>query len=921
MQRLLPAAVLLAGCLTVWAIPVAADDAPPNRIEPATAFRFFDGNGDQKLSKDEFLKLTERNPRLKGNVDLATQVFKRLDANSDGFLLLEEYSQLGKMQGGRPPAPPAAAEQPPTKAANGFVETPTAEQVTFFEKKIRPVLSSQCYSCHSATAEKLKGGLLLDTRSGLRAGGDSGANIVPGSPDKSLLIKALRHTDDDLKMPPKQKLSASVVTDFEEWVKMGAPDPRGETAGGGKTANERAIDIEKGRQFWAFQQPKKVAPPDVKDEAWAKTDVDRFLLAALEAKGLKPVADADPRTLVRRLYLDLTGLPPMPKEVEAFVAEYQSSIKNPQSAIEGAVDRLLASPHFGERWGRHWLDVARFAESTGKAVNYTYPHAWRYRDYVIASFNADKPYDEFIREQLAGDLLPASDPKVVAERLVATGFLALGQRVLIERDRVQFEMDQADEQIDTVTQAFLGITAACARCHDHKYDPIPQKDYYALAGIFRSTETCYGTIRQFQARRPADLLELPKHGAPAALPMLTPAERTTLVGQRDELQKQISRLSQSDEVRRLQLESRMIAIDARLNLYEKDGTPKPLAMGVREKQRTVDSTVFIRGEADMPGELVPRGLLQVVGTNQPRITSGSGRKELADWIASPGNPLTARVMVNRVWLHLFGRGLVPTPDNFGKVGQPPTHPELLDALAVEFMEDGWSVKRLIRRLVLTHAYRLGSGFDPQKHEADPDNALAWRSAPRRLDAEVVRDAMLAVSGLLDRTPPKGSDVARAGDGPVARLTSSPSGHGTGIPGTEDTHRSIYLPVLRDNLPEALALFDGADANTVVAERPSTTVPAQGLFLLNNPMVMRAADAAAEKLLTATNSHSDRVRLAYLQFYARLPAEKEVAAAEKFLVGYKQQLAADEVPSSRREQEAWGAFCHALFASAEFLYRN
>ncbi len=915
MYRFLPAAGLLAGCLTVWAISVAAQDTPLRGRDPADIFRHFDANGDKKLSKDEFVKLAERNARLKANVDL---MLRRLDANKDGFLTLEEYSQLTKLQGARLPMPPVPAQEATSKSADGFVETPTPEQVTFFEKKIRPVLVGQCYSCHSAEAEKLKGGLLLDSRDGLRTGGDSGPIIVPGSPEKSLLIESLRHTDDGLKMPPKQKLPAAVVADFEEWVKIGAPDPRGVRADDGKTASERAIDIEKGRQFWAFQPPKRSAPPDVKDETWAETGVDRFLLAALEANGLKPVADADPRTLLRRLHLDLIGLPPTPEEVEEFVSDYESSIGSPHSAIERAVDGLLASSHFGERWGRHWLDVARFAESSGKAVNYTYPHAWRYRDYVIASFNADKPYDQFIREQLAGDLMPASDPKLTADRLVATGFLALGQRVLIERDRIQFEMDQADEQIDTVTQAFLGITAACARCHDHKYDPIPQTDYYALAGIFRSTETCYGTIRQFQARRPADLLELPK-GTPVALPMLTLPERAKLVAQRDELQKQFDRLPKSEDVRRLQLESRIIALDARLNLYEKDGTPKPLAMGVREHGRTVNSPRYVRGETDKPGEIVPRGVLQVVGANPPKVTAGSGRKELADWIASKDNPLTARVIVNRVWLHLFGRGLVPTPDNFGAVGQPPTHPQLLDALAVEFMEDGWSVKRLIRRLVLTHAYRLGSQFDSENYEADPDNALVWRSASRRLDAEVVRDSILAVSGLLDRIPPQGSDVARSGDGPAARLTATLSGRGMTDPG--DTHRSIYLPVLRDNLPEALTLFDGADANTVVAERPSTTVPAQGLFLLNNPMVMRAADAAAEQLLTDTTSENDRVRQAYLRFYARPPAEQELAAAQRFLDDYTRQLATDNVPRSRHDREAWAAFCQALFASAEFLYRN
>jgi len=918
MNRLLSPAGLLALCLTLGAIVGFADEALPDRTD---LFRFFDDNGDQKLSKDEFLSLSARNPRLQGKSDLTTQIFRRLDTDGDGFLTVEEFAQL-RTQDRRPRMSPPAGEKMSIKAESDFVETPTPEQVVFFEKKIRPVLVGQCYSCHSAEATKLKGGLLLDTRDGLRAGGDSGLSIIPGVPEKSLLITSLRHTDDGLKMPPQQKLPESVIADFEEWVKMGVPDPRVAVTDAGKPGSERAIDIEKGRQFWAFQPPRKASPPAVQDVAWAETDVDRFLLAALEEKELKPVTDADPRTLIRRLYLDLIGLPPTPEQVETFVTNYQESHVTPQAAIENAVDLLLDSPHFGERWGRHWLDVARFAESSGKAVNYTYPHAWRYRDYVIASFNADKPYDQFIREQIAGDLMPTTDPKVKAERLVATGFLAIGQRVLIERDRVQFEMDLVDEQIDTVTQAFLGLTAACARCHDHKYDPIPQADYYALAGIFRSTETCYGTIRQFQARRPADLLDLPRDGnPPAAIPRLTPAERADLVAQQEVLQKQFARLSQSEDVRQQQLEARIIAIDARLNLYEMDGTPKALAMGVRENRRMVNSPVFVRGEADHPGEVIPRGVLQVVGTRQPRIHVGSGRKELADWLVSKENPLTARVMVNRVWLHLFGRGLVPTPDNFGAVGQPPSHPELLDTLAVDFMENGWSVKGLIRRLVLTHAYRLGPHFDSQNFETDPTNTFVWRSAPRRLDAEVIRDSMLAVSGLLDRTPPVGSDVARAGDGPITRLDRTNSRTRTGEMNSNEVYRSVYLPVLRDDPAEALAVFDGADANTIVAERSSTTVPSQGLYLLNNSFVMQAADAAAEHLLKTQLSDRDRIQLAYLRFYSRPPKENEIVAAERFWGHYKQQLIADRVPSLHHNQEAWSAFCQALFASAEFLYRN
>ncbi len=401
-----------------------------------------------------------------------------------------------------------AAKAEPTNAVAAKRATP--EQFAFFEKNIRPVLVKECYSCHATTAKKVRGGLTLDTREGVRHGGETGPAIVLGDAKKSLLIKALRHVHEPLKMPPKKKLPDEVIANFEKWIAMGAPDPRD---GAGKVAKNE-IDVEKGRRFWSFQPPKKTIPA-VKDVAWPRGPIDKFVLAGLEAKGLRPVADADPRALIRRIAFDLTGLPPSPEEVEAFVKKRAAG---EPGALEAIVDRLLASPAFGERWGRHWLDVARYGESSGRAANFAYPHAWRYRDYVIKSFHADKPYNQFVREQLAGDLLPAKDDRQKAELLVATGFLAIGPKSHDERNRRQFQMDVADEQIDVTFQAFQGLTVACARCHDHKFDPIPQRDYYALAGIFRSTETCYGTIRLLQSNHPSPLLTLPKDaGATVAL--------------------------------------------------------------------------------------------------------------------------------------------------------------------------------------------------------------------------------------------------------------------------------------------------------------------------------------------------------------------------------------------------------------------
>ncbi len=425
MHQLLTSTGLLVGCLAVGTIPTVAQDSSSSRTDPASAIRFFDANGDQKLSLEEFLKLAERNARLKGNVNMAKQVFKRLDSDSDGVLTAREFSQLRKPQGTPTPTPTpprtptptptGSMEQATKKAFSEFVTTPTVEQTTFFEKKIRPVLVTECYSCHSGEADKMKGGLALDTRDGFRSGGDSGPSIVPGLPEKSLLVTALRHTDNDLQMPPKHKLSAAVVADFEQWVRIGAPDPRdGEVK---LMAKEDTWEV--ASDWWAWQPAKKTLAPKVIDATWPKTDIDRFLLAAMESKGLKPVGDADKLTLLRRVTFDLTGLPPTMDDIEAFRQD------SSPDAIRVVVERLLDSPQFGEKWGRHWLDVARYAESTGKDINLTYPEAWRYRDYVIAAFNQDKPYDQFLLEQIAGDLLNAKNDKQRAEQLVATGFLGI----------------------------------------------------------------------------------------------------------------------------------------------------------------------------------------------------------------------------------------------------------------------------------------------------------------------------------------------------------------------------------------------------------------------------------------------------------------------------------------------------------------
>jgi hypothetical protein len=789
---------------------------------------------------------------------------------------------------------------PPRLAAQ---TQPDPEQLAFFEKNIRPVLVKECYSCHSSTAEKIKGGLNLETREGIRKGGKTAAAVVPGKPRDSLLVKAIKQTD-ELKMPPKKVLDDAVIADFEKWIAAGAIDPRD-----GSATAKKEIDIEKGRKFWAFQPPHKATPPDVKDTAWPRGEIDRFLLADLEAKGLKPVADADARTLLRRLTFDLTGLPPTPEDVEAFAKDYAAG---PQAALEAAADRLLASPQFGERWGRHWLDVARYAESSGRGSNVAYPHAWRYRDYVIAAFNADKPFDQFIREQIAGDLLPATDDKEKAELMIATGFLAIGPKSHDENKPRQFQMDLADEQVDATTRAFLGLTVACARCHDHKFDPIPQKDYYALSGIFQSTETCYGTIRIIQSNHPSPLLNLPK-GADVVIPLepLTAERRTQIEKDISDVRDQMSKLTGSDAlIRRIFLQSRVATLQSQLTLYDSDGTPRPLAMGVREGRRPADSRVFTRGELDQPGETARRGFPQVLTTEQPKINRDSGRRELADWIASKDNPLTARVMVNRVWLHLVGRGLVPTPDNFGNSGLPPSHQALLDHLAVNFAEDGWSVKKLIRTVVTSHAYQLSTQRDEKNFEADPDNVLVWRMPKRRLEAEALRDTMLALGGKLDLNPPKGSPIERVGEGNVSFRFRGPGGGGAGG-GDGDEHRTVYQPIVRDSLPEMLTLFDFPDPSLLLGERATTTVPAQSLYLMNNPFVIRQAENLADRVLAGEGDDAARLTRAYQLCYSRPPAEKELKKAQQFL---------EEYGKKQTRRQTWVALCQALFASAEFSQR-
>jgi hypothetical protein len=794
---------------------------------------------------------------------------------------------------------------------------PDATGFDFFEKRIRPVLVDKCYPCHSTDSGKRKGGLLLDSREAIHQGGDHGPILSTVKPGDSAVLKALHWKDEDRRMPPKEQLPAAVVADFEEWIRRGAPDPRD----GAAPVVKRVPDVVAGRSFWSFQIPKAPAVPVVKQVDWPRSDVDRFILASLEAKGMEPVTDADPRSRVRRVSFDLVGLPPDPAVVEEYAA-------NPSpEAFAKIVDDLLASPRFGERWGRHWLDVARYAESTGKERNYAFPEAWRYRDWVIEAVNADLPYDEFIRRQVAGDLIPTKDFAERDRNVVATGFLAIGPKGLNERRREQFVMDMVDEQIDVTTRAVMGVSVACARCHDHKFDPIPQREYYAMAGIFRSTQTLYGTSTNQGNRQPSSLIALGTQ--PAESTVARPLLQTR--GESQEDSRKDGTKASRQALRRAVLNRNRAEPELPLPPMPAEGTPR--AMAVREG-RPIQSALLIRGEISERGDRVPRGFVEVLNTVAPPAipAADSGRLQLAQWLTRPENPLTARVEVNRVWHHLFGRGLVRTADEFGAQGERPTHPELLDHLAVRFQQDGWSLKRLIRELVLSRTYQLSSATSDRAMEMDPDNTLLWRSSPRRLDAEALRDAMLTVAGVLDTVPPGGSPVSQFGDGPVRRGIDSRVENSVG------RKRSVYLPVVRGFVPESMDLFDFAEPSLVVADRDSTNVPAQALYLMNNEGILQISRAFALRLLTeAGPGPRERIERAYRLAFGRPPTAREVMRAGEFLRSELGDVASNPGPGSSTATErrrrngprtrevqgsgigVWTSFAQALLASAEFRF--
>lgn len=886
--------------------------------------------------------------------------------------------------------------------------------IEFFEKKVRPVLAQHCYSCHSRAAKTALGNLSLDSRSAMMKGGSGGAAIVPGDPEKSRLIEAMRYTHATIKMPPKGKLPENVVADLAAWVKMGAPAPDESAKPSPATSANDVLHDKKRRAHWAWQPIRKPQIPAVKRKNWAKNPIDVFILAKLEAKNLSPVGYADRRTLIRRAYFDVIGLPPSPEQTDAFLAD-----KSPK-AWENVVESLLANPHYGERWGRFWLDIARYGEDQAHSFEpRLYPQGFRYRDWIVRSLNADMGYNRFIKEQIAADLLPEPN---MQERIPALGFFATGP--VYYGDVKMY--DQYDDRIDTLTRGVLGLTVACARCHDHKFDPVTQKDYYALAGIFANTsyrevpiETASAGGKSEALGNRAEILrkktdevnafvrehtgyvrqrltpEIAKYMVASwryanrkkANPALTfvqfataekiervPLERWAnylngdkgkneplLAGWRqliagqdaktdvasspsavaeaqkaaETFQSKIQELEAAKSKKAALAKPETALLDAILGdegvlTVPRDllgevlsGDPKARYATIStELQRLLVSDfahaladtpsagnirVLLRGNPETPGEEAPRRFLAILsGDNAPAFTQGSGRLELANALVSDANPLTARVVVNRVWQRHFGTGIVRTTNNFGLLGEPPTHPELLDYLASDFIANGWSLKALHRKIMLSATYRMRSGTDKRNYEVDPDNRLVWRMPIRRLDVEAWRDAMLSATGRLDETI---------------------GGQSVSLDSPDNRRRTFYASISRHELNPMLRLFDYPDPNVTADKRTDTTVPLQQLFVLNSEYMVREAKALATRLKAdPQEDDASRIRKAYLLCYNRLPTEKEVALGLHFLsppvenpsqsAGVKNVAPASDgaIRLSR-----WEQYAQALLSANEFMY--
>lgn len=900
----------------------------------------------------------------------------------------------------------------------------TDQQRDFFEQEVRPILVGKCYECHAG--REVSGGLLLDSKNGLRKGGDSGSAIVVGDPDASLLIEAVRYQNPDLQMPPKNALSAAEIASLERWVAMGAPDPREDAVVSGGP-RPTGMSIEDGRKFWSFRPVADPPLPEVDEENWVRSPVDAFVLSKLESMGLSPAPPADKRTLLRRVTFDLTGLPPTPAETEAFLADQEDG------AFNRVVERLLSSPHYGVRWGRHWLDVARYADSNGLDENLAYGQAWRYRDYVVNAFNNDKPFDRFLVEQVAGDLLPHAD----AETKTATGFLVLGAKVLAEPDMEKLVMDTIDEQLDATGKAFMAMTIGCVRCHDHKFDPLKQTDYYALAAIFKSTRTfaesrtgvikhwheySFATAEELESLKEVDariaklksaassfrsraMTKLRDEARAKAVeylmaaarfePSMSLAEVTTIAepfglhprilhhcrlhlayNKSDPFFAPWHELSQNGGAEAVeqhyrplfermeqalqaakekdakattladpQLEQARVALhdlsgflavppkaeyafdeetlaeyyklEDEARLFESSAPDQATAMGVSEQETLSEVPVHIRGSHLNLGKPVRREFPEVMRTSSVRPVfpkAQSGRLQLAEWMASTQHPLTARVMVNRIWGWHFGRGIVGTTENFGQLGDRPSHPELLDWMARHFMESGWSVKDLHRLILTSSTYQMDS-IHPNaasSAEIDPENLALWKFRQQRLEAEQIRDAILAASDRLDLT--------LGGKTIPLRNRQFVFNH-TSVDHTkyDSLRRALYLPIIRNNVYTLFEQFDFPDPTMPTGHRSSTVVAPQALLIMNSDLVMDSADALALHLAAHSKDDNERIRLAYEKTLGRPPSTEESQRALAFIGDLTSQALTATGVDESQVMRAWSMLCQSLFATNEFLY--
>jgi cytochrome c553 len=918
-------------------------------------------------------------------------------------------------------------------------QVPNQEQAEFFEKNVRPVLAQKCQMCHNA---KVKTSALdMSSAAAFMAGGGSGSLVNVESPEQSLLLQVTSY-EGKLKMPPMGKLKDHEISALREWITMGAPwpgyDPKaGVVAAGGSGTRKHGNKLtEEDKQFWAFQPVKPQQPPAVKNKAWVQAPIDAFLLAKFEEKGVKPAPPADRLTLLRRATYDLTGLPPTEAEMKAFLAD-----RSPD-AFRKVVDRLLASPRYGEKWGRHWLDIARYADSTGNDEDHRYPYAFKYRDYVINAFNEDLPYNQFVKEQVAGDLLPARHGKLGLNRegIIATGFLALGAKAIAQQDKQKMLYDIYDEQVDVVSKTFLGVTLACARCHDHKFDPLYAKDYYGMVGIFASTKnfkddqshvskllfTPLVPKEQYDKYEAAEALVQHKQidleiaiekerrrlqeklvpQIPAYMMAAREVERkkadeaaVAKVRQLDEKMlgrwvkyfaarevprpwlaawdsaaddaaaQQIAngfvsstmeslagwhkRLEAYRKPQRRQIEEKNMLSEKPKMINEKDRffgqvfdnsgpmgvsdaavkaeasaaaqaefaalqaeqkrlkeslPPEPEMACAVQEGTPVQQKVFIRGDYGSLGEDAPKRFpIVMAGDRQPQNVQGSGRLELAEWLASPENPLSARVMVNRIWQGHFGEGIVRTPDNFGRMGERPTHPELLDFLATEFVQSGWSVKAMHRKLMLSSAYQMSSATSPEQFQADPENKLFSRAVRRRLQVEEMRDALLGIAGKLDLRMGGSmqSGFGTDGENSSGRLSINPE---------EQVRRTVYLPLRRANLPALFNLFDFGDATTPQGRRIITNVAPQALFMMNSKFVADQAQTLAETLVKETPAGRPRVDRAISRILNREASPAEADAMLSFVDSFQKKFA-----GKMTEADAWQSACRVLIASNEFMY--